>query len=167
MKIAVATDHAGLEFKNNLVSLLKEDGHEVIDCGPEGFDPDDDYPDLIGKAAEKVSKNECEMGFVMGGSGQGEQMTANKYKNVRCALFYGPVLPVGAVDVSGKTSTDPFEIIKLTREHNNSNMLSLGIRFLEPEDAVKAVRLFIETSFPQEERHVRRIEKIKNIENAR
>ncbi len=167
MKLAVATDHAGLEFKNSLVKILQEDGHDVLDCGPESFDADDDYPDFIGKAAEVVSKNEDYMGIVMGGSGQGEQITANKYKNVRCALFYGPVAPIGVVDVSGKTSSDPFEIIKLTRQHNNSNMLSLGIRFLDPDDAIKAVRLFISSPFPQEERHVRRIEKIKEIENAR
>lgn len=164
MKVFLGTDHAGLEFKNQLKNFLTKDGHEVVDCGPENYDPDDDYPDFCGAAAKNVSENEGTMGIVMGGSGQGEQIVANKYKGVRCALFYTTAIPSGAVDISGKTSQNPFEIVKLTREHNNSNMLSLGIRFLKKEDAFAAVKLFIETPFSGEERHARRIEKIKKIE---
>lgn len=92
-------------------------------------------------------------------------MTANKYKGIRCALFYGPIKPTQAVDTTGKESSDEFEIIKLSREHNNANMLSLGIRFLKKEDAFQAVKVFLETKFPGEERHTRRIDKITDIEN--
>lgn len=93
-------------------------------------------------------------------------MAANKYKGVRCALFYAPALPAQAVDISGKKSTDPFEIIKLTRQHNYANMLSLGVRFLSVSDAKAAVKLFIETSVSEEERHVRRVKKIAMIEKG-
>jgi ribose 5-phosphate isomerase B len=166
MKVFLGTDHAGLEFKDKLFSYLKEEGYDVEDCGPDHFDPDDDYPDFIGAAAKKESENEGSMGIVMGGSGQGEQMAANKYKGVRCALFYAKASPSKAVDVSGKQSDDPFEIIKLTRQHNNANMLSLGIRFLNDEDAKQAVKLFLETPFKGEERHQRRIDKIAKIEST-
>jgi ribose 5-phosphate isomerase B len=164
MRIYLGTDHAGFEFKNKIKEFLVSEGHEVIDCGPENFDPHDDYPDYIGKAAKEVSNNPGSFGIVIGGSGQGEQMTANKFKGVRCSLFYATSVPPKAVDIKGKTSSDPFEIIKVTREHNNANMLSVGIRFLSEEDAKTAIKIFIETPFPGEERHVRRINKIAEIE---
>ena len=165
MKVFLGTDHAGLEFKNQIKSFLIELGDEVIDCGHEEFDPNDDYPDFIGKAAKNVSENPESRGIVFGGSGQGEQMTANKFKGVRCALFYSKAVPTQAVDVTGATSSDPFEIIKLTRQHNDANMLSFGIRFLTIEDAKEAAKIFLETPFSDEERHQRRIDKIKAIEN--
>lgn len=166
MKVYIGTDHAGLEFKNQLKTFLTEENHEVIDCGPETFDANDDYPDFCGAAAKGVSENPGSMGIVMGGSGQGEQMAANKFKNVRCALFYSKAIPTQAIDVTGAKSEDPFEIVKLTRQHNDSNMLSLGTRFLAIEDAKQAVKLFLETPFSNEERHQRRIDKIKAIENS-
>lgn len=167
MKVYIATDHTGLELKDTLKQFLTELGHTVEDCGAYEYDKDDDYPDFIGKAAQGVSQNQEAVGIVMGGSGQGEQMVANKYKGVRCALFYTPATPAQAVDISGKKSDDPFEIITLTRQHNLANMLSLGVRFLRIDDAKEAVKRFIETPVSSEERHVRRVEKIKKIEEHR
>ncbi|MBI2033015.1 MAG: RpiB/LacA/LacB family sugar-phosphate isomerase [Candidatus Levybacteria bacterium] len=165
MKIYLATDHTGLELKNTIKNFLEKEGYDVEDCGAYEYDRDDDYPDFIGKAAEGVSKDQTSLGIIMGGSGQGEQMVANKYKGVRCALFYTPAAPAQAVDISGKTSTDAFEIVKLTRQHNHANMLSLGVRFLTQEDAIQAVKIFLNTAASQEERHARRVNKIKHIEN--
>ena len=164
MKVYLATDHAGLEIKNKVVEYLKSLGFEAIDCGPFEFDKDDDYPDLISKAAEKVSQNPTSFGIILGGSGQGEAMVANKFKNVRCALFYAEAVPVEAIDITGNKSTDSYEMLKLTRAHNNSNMLSLGIRFLTEEQMLKAVKIFLESPFPGDERHARRIEKISKLE---
>jgi ribose 5-phosphate isomerase B len=166
MKIYLGTDHAGFALKEKLKSFLVSEGYEVEDCGAFSFDKNDDYPDFVGKAAESVSKDpENSRGIVLGGSGEAEMMTANKYKGVRCALFYAPAVPVEAADVAGRMSSDPFEIIRLTREHNNANMLSLAARFLKEEDAIKAVKLWLEEPFSGDARHVRRIEKIKHIEN--
>jgi len=165
MKIYLATDHAGLEIKSKVIDYLKSLGFETEDCGPFEFNKDDDYPDLISKAAQKVSENPENFGIVFGGSGQGEAMVANKFKNVRCALFYSPAIPAQAIDITGNQSTDPYEMLKLTRAHNNSNMLSLGIRFLTQEQILKAVKIFLESPFLGDERHVRRIDKIKAIEN--
>lgn len=164
MKIYLATDHAGYELKNKIVGILKSDGYDVEDCGPFAFDQNDDYPDWISKAAQKVSDDPQGFGIVFGGSGQGEAIVANKFKNVRCALFYSPSSPKQAIDVNGSTSEDPYEMLRLTREHNNSNMLSLGIRFLTEQEIVEAIKIFIESTFSGEERHLRRIEKIKQFE---
>lgn len=164
MKVYLATDHAGFELKNKILGYLKDLGYEVEDCGPFEYDKNDDYPDWISKAAEKVSENPGDFGIVIGGSGQGEAIVANKFKNVRCAVFYGPVIPPFSIDITGKESDDPFEMLRLTREHNNSNMLSIGIRFLSETDAMNAIKLFLQSKYSGEERHERRIEKIKQIE---
>ncbi len=166
MKIYLGTDHAGFALKEVVKKFLQQEGYAVEDCGAYSFDKDDDYPDFVGKAAQNVSRDpENTRGIVLGGSGEAEMMVANKYKGVRCALFYTPAIPVTAADVTGRISTDPFEIIRLTREHNNANMLSLSARFLKEEDALKAVKLWLEEPFSRDARHVRRIEKIKEIEN--
>jgi ribose 5-phosphate isomerase B len=166
MKIYLATDHSGLELKNYLKAHLEEKNFDIEDCGAYEYDADDDYPDLIKKAAAAVSEDpENTMGIVIGGSAQGEAIVANKYSNVRCAVFYSKAVPVGSADITGRTSDDPFEIIKLTREHNNSNMLSLSARFLTQEDALTAAEVFLNTPFPKEQRHERRINKISQIEN--
>lgn len=165
MKIYLATDHAGFELKEKVKVHLLENGYEVEDCGAHEFDKEDDYPDLIKLAAEAVSKDpENSKGIIFGGSGQGEAIVANKFKNVRCIVFYGPKLPVGAADATGRQSSDPFELIKLAREHNNANMLSFGARFVTDEEAFKASELFLSSAFPGDARHARRIEKIKEIE---
>lgn len=166
MKVYLATDHIGLEQKNKVKEFVQELGHEVEDCGAYAFNKDDDYPDLIAKAAEGVSKDlENSQGIIFGGSGQGEAMVANKFKGVRCALFYSKAVPLQTIDVTGKKSEDPFEILKLTKEHNGANMLSIGVRFLSEEDILKAVKIWLETPPPNEERHKRRIEKIAQLES--
>ena len=165
MKVFLATDHAGFELKEVIKKFLIAKNYDVQDCGALSFDKDDDYPDLIAKAAENVSKDpENSIGIIFGGSGQAEMMVANKFKNVRCALFYSTAVPVKAADITGRVSTDAFEIIRLSREHNNANMLSLGARFVAGEEAKKAVELFLTTNFSNEERHRRRIEKITKLE---
>ncbi len=164
MKVYLATDHAGYEIKNKVFQLLKNDGYDVEDCGPFSFDANDDYPDWISKAAEKISANPDDFGIIFGGSGQGEAIVANKFKNVRCAVFYSPQPPVQAIDITGAVSQDSFEMIHLTREHNNANILSLGIRFLTPRQMLDAVKIFLETPFTGEERHARRIAKISLLE---
>src|SRR3989344_4130532 len=101
MIVYLATDHAGFELKEKVKEYLQKEGYEIEDCGAYEYDKSDDYPDFISKAAEKVSENPQNAGIIFGNSGQGEAMVANKYKNVRAALFYGAVLPVKAVDASG------------------------------------------------------------------
>ncbi len=165
MKVYLATDHTGLELKNKVKEFLQKEGYEVEDCGAFDYDKSDDYPDFISKAAEAVSKDPQEsVGIIFGGSGQGEAMVANKFKGVRCALFYTPALPTQSVNIEGRQSTDPFEIIKLTREHNFANMLSIGIRFVKEEDVFKVIKIWLEAPVTSEERHIRRVEKIKRIE---
>lgn len=148
MKIYLASDHAGFELKEKVKEFLKGEGYEVEDMGADTFDKDDDYPDFISKAAEAVSKNPGDKAIVLGGSGQGEAIVANKFPLIRAAVYYG-----GSMD-----------IIKLSREHNDINVLSLGARFLTEEEALGAVKLWIDTQFTGEERHVRRLKKIQGIE---
>lgn len=145
--IYIASDHAGFELKQKLIDHLKQSGQEVEDCGPHAHDPEDDYPDFIYPCAVKVAANPGSMGIVIGGSGNGEAIVANKAKGVRAAVFYG-----GHED-----------IIKLSRQHNNANVLSLGARFISVEQAERAVDLWIETGFDGG-RHERRIEKISKLE---
>lgn len=145
--IYLASDHAGFELKEKVKEFLKAEGYEVEDCGAYKIDPADDYPDFISKAAEGVSKDPQSKAIIFGGSGQGEAIVANKFPNVRAAVFYGNA-----------------DMVALTREHNDANVLSLGARFLTADEAIEAAKLFLETPFTEEERHVRRIEKIKKIE---
>ena len=165
MKIYLATDHTGVELKNKVKDFLQKEGYDVEDCGAYQYNKDDDYPDWISKAAQKISENPQERGIIFGGSGQGEAMVANKFKNVRCALFYSPALPTQSVNIEGEKSTDSFEILKLSRTHNNANMLSIGFRFVTDEDVLKAIKIWLETPDPTEERHLRRVEKISKLES--
>jgi ribose 5-phosphate isomerase B len=167
MKIYLATDHAGLDLKEAVKKYLTEQNLPVEDCGAFGFDANDDYPDFVSKAANKVRADQGSFGIVFGGTGQGEAMVANKFKGIRCALFYAPAVPHSATDINATTaSTDPFEMLKVTRQHNDSNMLALSGRFLTAEEAVQAVKIFLATPFTNEERHVRRIGKMKMIEEV-
>src|SRR3989344_6851244 len=114
MQIYLASDHAGFELKEKVKTFLNEKGFNVTDCGAAEFNKDDDYPDFISKAGEAVSRDpENSKAIIFGGSGQAEAMVANKFKNVRCALFYTPAVPTQAADVSGRMSSDPFEMILL------------------------------------------------------
>jgi ribose 5-phosphate isomerase B len=155
MKILFATDHAGFELKEKLILYVKELGYEVEDHGAFEYDEGDDYPDSISKVASEISQNpDGVMGIILGGSGQGEAIVANRYSNVRAIVFNGQCeVPSEKV---------PNEIV-ISREHNDANILSLGARFLTEKSAKEAVRLWLETPFSKEERHVRRIAKIAEI----
>lgn len=164
MKIYIAADHAGFYLKKQLIEYLKIKGYEVEDVGAYELNKDDDYPDFIIPCAQKVISDTGSVGIVIGGSGQAEAICANKVKNARTALFYGPVRSQGAVDVTGRKSSDSFEIVRLARLHNKANILSLGARFMSPDDAKKAVTIFLETEF-EGGRHARRIDKIAKFES--
>ena len=144
MKVYIGTDHAGFELKEKLKVYLCELGHEVEDMGAFELEKDDDYPDFIRPVADAVASNSESFGIILGGSGEGEEMVANKVPGVRAAEYYGGNL----------------DIIKLAREHNNANILSLGARFVKEDEAKQAVKLFLGTQFSNDPRHVRRIEKI-------
>jgi ribose 5-phosphate isomerase B len=160
MKIALATDHTGLEQLRELQEFLEGEGHDCQNFGPVSLNPQDDYPDFIIPAALSVGGGECERGIILGGSGQGEAMAANRIKGVRCALFYGPAVPRRAIDAEGHKSHDPLEIVRLERRHNDANMLSLAARFVSLEDMKKVIKLWLETTFEGEARHSRRIQKL-------
>ncbi len=166
MKIYVATDHAGFHLKEFVKGYLQKAGYKVVDCGAYTFDKNDDFTDFIAKAARAVSKDTESRAVIFGGSGQGEAMLANKYKNVRATVFYGPYAPLGEIDATGKTSSNRFEIIKLSRAHNDANVLSFGARFVTEADVSKALDIWLTTPFSGQERHKRRIDKISKIESG-
>lgn len=148
MKVYIASDHAGFELKQHLINYMKGNGVDVVDKGPFEFHPGDDYPDWISLAAEEVSKDPEALAIVLGLSGQGEALVANKIKNVRAGVYYG----------------GPIEIPQLLREHNNANVLSLSAKFLQKDQAERAVDVFIETPFSNDERHIRRLNKVAAFE---
>lgn len=163
MKIAVSTDHAGFEQLKQLKTFLESQGHECVDFGPKKFDEADDYPDFIFPAARAVANGECEVGIIWGGSGQGEAMVANRVKGVRCAVYYGPRVAKSAINAEGTAAKDDLEILRLSRDHNNANMLSLAGRFLDDSDTQQAVTVWLEAPFTGAERHTRRIKKIDEL----
>ena len=146
MRINIGSDHAGLDFKNELITHLVVNGHDVTDHGPYEYDALDDYPDFCIPCAEAVAKDSTSLGIVLGGSGNGEQIAANKVKGVRAALVWS------------------IETAKLAREHNNANVISLGQRLHDADFVKQLIDTFIATKFPGDERHVRRIDKISNYE---
>lgn len=146
MRIYLGSDHAGYEMKEELKDYLSELGHEVIDQGAYEMNLDDDYPDFVALVAEGVAEHEDSKGVVLGGSGTGEAIEANRLFGVRAAVYYG----------------GPKEIITLSRQHNDANILSLGARFISIEEAKDVVKLWLETDFSNEERHKRRIIKLDN-----
>jgi len=145
--IHLATDHAGYELKEKIKIYLAGLGYETKDHGAHSFDDKDDYPDFIKLAAEAVSKNpETEKAIIFGGSGQGEAMVANRFSDVRAAVCYG-----------GECAD---QIVVVSRDHNNSNILSIGARFIGDDEVRHLVSLWLNTAFSGEERHKRRIKKI-------
>jgi ribose 5-phosphate isomerase B len=148
--IYLASDHAGFELKKKIIEHLKSTDVEVEDCGPGAFDPEDDYPDFIYPCAVKVAQNPGSMGIILGMSGNGEAIVANKVKGIRAAHYYG----------------GHEEIISLSRQHNNANVLSFGAKFMTVAEVERAVDLFIETGFDGG-RHQRRIDKIAQLEGDR
>lgn len=146
MKIYLGTDHAGFELKEKLKVYLRELGYQVEDEGAYALDPADDYPDYIKVVAKMVQGDAGSRGIILGGSGQGEAVSANRFRGVRAAVYYGGNQAVVAV----------------AREHNDSNILALGARFISETEARAVVKLWLATPFSDEERHVRRIGKIDN-----
>lgn len=160
MNVFIAADHTGFILKNALVEYVREAlSHDIEDLGAHELNPTDDYPDLIRPCAEKVKATPGSLGIVIGGSGQGEAMVANRIPGIRAAIYYGQAHAVGPIDAAGAPALDGYDIIRLAREHNDANVLSLGARFLTVEDAKEAVRIFLEAPFAADERHVRRIGK--------
>ena len=146
MRIHIGSDHAGLDFKSELITHLVMNGHDVTDHGPYEYDALDDYPDFCIPCAEAVAKDATSMGIVLGGSGNGEQMAANKVKGIRAALVWS------------------VETAKLAREHNNANVIAVGGRMHEADFVKLLIDTFIATPFPGDERHVRRINKVGRYE---
>jgi len=159
MKIYLAADHAGFDLKNVFLEHLPLLGHEVEDCGAFELNPDDDYPDFVKPLCEKVLADEGSLGIVCAGSGQGEAMCANRVPGIRAAVFYGPMPAHEALDREGGFSQDGYDAVRLSRRHNNANILSIGARFVSPTQADEAVRTFLTTEFTGDERHVRRLGK--------
>ena len=143
MKIHLATDHAGLELKNALKNNLINKNHDITDHGAYEYDALDDYPDFIFPCANAVASDPSSRGIILGGSGQGEAMAANRIKGIRAAVFYN----------------GPIEIVKLSREHNDANILSLGARFMSEKEIYDVIEIWLNVSFDGG-RHKRRIEKL-------
>lgn len=146
LKIFIASDHAGFEYKSRIIEMLKNDGYEVRDFGAFEYNEADDYPDFITPLAKAISEanNDNIRGIILGGSGQGEAIDANRFEGVRAIEYYG----------------GDIKIITQGREHNNANVLSLGARFATLDEVNDAVKTFLETPFSGDERHIRRINEI-------
>lgn len=153
-KVYIASDHAGYALKEELVPYIGTLGYEVEDLGAHALDAEDDYPDFITPCAMKVVADTGSFGVILGASGQGEAMAANRIQGARAAVFYGAPTATQQ-DAVGHT----LDLIASTRMHNDANILSIGARFVSADEAKEALRKFIETPFSGEERHVRRIGK--------
>ncbi|MGH4023647.1 MAG: ribose-5-phosphate isomerase [Pseudonocardiaceae bacterium] len=148
MRVYLGSDHAGFELKNFLAEHLAGLGHDVVDVGPDVFDPDDDYPPFCIETARRVVANSGSLGVVIGGSGNGEQISANKVKGCRAALAWNP------------------EIAKLAREHNDAQVVGIGARMHSEAEAAQIVETFLNTAFSGGERHLRRIRQIVEYETT-
>ena len=149
MKLIVASDHAGFELKNKIKDYLIAEGFQVEDIGANVLDSDDDYPEIMVSAAMTMLRDTENMkAIIFGKSGQGEAMVINRFPGIRAVVYYAKNL----------------EIISLSRQHNDANVLSIGAGFVNEEDAKEAVKLWISTPFSKEKRHVRRIDQMDNIQ---
>ena len=146
MRVYLGSDHAGFELKSRLIEWLATAGHEPVDCGPKSYDPEDDYPVYILRAAEGVAGEPGSLGIVIGGSGNGEQIAANKVPGIRAAVAWTT------------------ETAQLARQHNDANVLSLGARMYGIDDAIGFAKTFVTTPFSEEPRHARRLEEIAAFE---
>ena len=146
MKISIGSDHAGYEYKTRIIAWLCEQGHEVLDCGTHSCESTD-YPLFVIPAAEAVARGETERGIVLGGSGNGEAMAANKVKGVRCALCWNT------------------ETAELSRRHNNANVLSIGERMISIEIALDILKIWLETGFDGG-RHEKRLAELAHYEDS-
>jgi ribose 5-phosphate isomerase B len=148
MRVHLGSDHAGYELKARLTSWLDEQGHDVVDHGPHVYDPTDDYPPFCLRAADAVAADVASLGVVIGGSGNGEQMAANKVKGVRAALAWSE------------------ETASLARRHNDANVVAIGGRMHTMDQAVRMVEVFLATPYSQEDRHSRRIAMLRRYEET-
>lgn len=144
----MGSDHAGFELKSALLRHLEGLGHEGVDCGPSAYDPEDDYPPYVLRAAAGAVAEAGALGVVIGGSGNGEAIAANKVRGVRCALAFSD------------------ETARLGREHNNANVVSLGARMYPTQDALRFAEIFLATDFSAETRHERRIAELDAYERS-
>ena len=149
MRVYLGSDHAGYELKQRLVDHLRSAGHEPVDCGPADYDPDDDYPPYCLATAERTVADAGSLGIVIGGSGNGEAIAANKVTGARCALLFSE------------------ETARLSREHNDANVASLGARMYDAEQAIRFVDVWLATPFSGDARHVRRIGQLRDYEQGR
>ena len=148
MRVYLGSDHAGFELKNRLVEHVRQLGHDPVDCGPERFDAEDDYPPFVLLAASRVAADPGSAGIVLGGSGNGEAIAANKVRGVRCALAFSD------------------DTARLGREHNDANVLSLGARMYDEATALRFAEIFLSTPFSAEPRHVRRLRMVSDYEGS-
>ncbi len=147
-------------MKQKLMTYAAELGHDVEDCGAFAYDAADDYPDFMFPCAQRVAATPGSFGIIGGGSGNGEAMAANRIPGARAAVFHGRTSAVSAIDITGASgASDGLDIVRLSRKHNDANILSLGFRFLSEEDCKDAIRLFLETPF-EGGRHQKRVEKL-------
>lgn len=163
MKIAIATDHAGLASDGMYESIkqyLTELGHDVADYGPGSLDMEDDYPEFMFAATNAVASGLQDVAILFGGSGQGEAMAANRVRGIRCTLFYGLAIAKQSIDAEGHMSTDPYEILRLSRQHNHANALSLSARFLSLDEIKQAIAIWLQTPYSEEPRHYRRVKQL-------
>ncbi|MEV4708902.1 ribose-5-phosphate isomerase [Actinoplanes sp. NPDC049316] len=149
MRVYLGSDHAGFELKSHLVNHLAKQGYEVVDVGPHVFDPEDDYPAFCLNTGAKVVADQGSLGIVIGGSGNGEQIAANKIPGVRSALAW------------------KVEIAQLARQHNDANVLALGARQHTLDEASAMAEAFLTTPFSGDERHARRIGQLAEYESTR
>jgi len=149
MRVHLASDHAGFDLKAVLVTELTSDGHDVVDHGATSFEPLDDYPSFCFAAAEAVAAEPGALGIVIGGSGNGEQIAANKVRGIRAALIHNDATATAA------------------REHNNAQVAGIGARMHSQDEAVALVRLFLATPFSGDERHARRIAQVEAYDSDR
>ncbi|GAC1382069.1 MAG: ribose-5-phosphate isomerase [Marmoricola sp.] len=148
MRVHIGSDHAGLEIKKELISWLEDQGHEPVDHGPFVYDALDDYPVFCIRAAEGVANDPGSFGIVFGGSGNGEQMAANKVAGIRAALVWSEATAV------------------LAREHNDANVISIGARQHTQDEMLHFIDTFLQTDFTHDERHVRRIAQMASYETT-
>jgi ribose 5-phosphate isomerase B len=148
VRVYLGSDHAGFELKQRLLDHLRSAGHDPVDCGPADYDPDDDYPPYCLATAERTVADPSSLGIVIGGSGNGEAIAANKVAGARCALLFSE------------------ETARLAREHNDANLASLGARMYDAEQAIPFVDVWLATPFSGDPRHVRRIGQLRDYEQA-
>ncbi|MCA1822855.1 MAG: ribose-5-phosphate isomerase [Mycobacteriales bacterium] len=147
MRVYLGSDHAGFELKTRLVAWLRDAGHEPVDCGPVEYDAEDDYPPFVIDATERALGDPGSVAIVLGGSGNGEAMAANKVRGARAALCWS------------------VETARLAREHNDANVCSLGARVVDADEQLRIVETFLTTAFTGDERHVRRIAQVSAYES--